>query len=60
MQTSIGVSKKYYSNTDNFPIHGSGKGTGSAGTEWVFISIPMIKVIEQTRALAALQQKHKT
>ena len=48
VQTSLGVSKHYYTNTDESPIHGSGQGTGSAGTEWALISIPIIKVLEQT------------
>ena len=45
VHTSLGACKKCYSNEDS-PIYGSGQGTGSAGMEWAFISIPLIKVIE--------------
>lgn len=47
VQLSLGVSKEHYSNKDS-SIHGAGQETGSAGTEWAFISILMIKVIKQT------------
>ena len=48
VQTSLGVSKQYYTHSNASPIHGAGQGTGSAGTEWAIISIPIIKVLEKT------------
>ena len=48
VQPPLGVSKQYYTHTDESSIHGSGQGTGSAETEWALISIPIIKVLEQT------------
>ena len=45
--THYGVSKKYYKNTDQNPIYGSGQGSGNAGLEWNFISIVLMKLMEK-------------
>ena len=45
IQTSLGTSKESYSH-QQYPIHGSGQGSGSAGNEFTFISVPIIKTIE--------------
>ena len=47
IQTSLGTSKESYSH-QQYPIHGSGQGSGSAGNEFTFISVPIIKTIEDT------------
>jgi len=54
VQTSLGVSKQYYTHSNASPIHGSGQGTGSAGTEWALISIPIIKVLEKQQQASQL------
>ena len=41
------ISKKSYTSTKELPFHGAGQGAGNAGTEWTFISVPMIKVEEE-------------
>ena len=41
------ISKKSYTSTKELPFHGSGQGARNAGTEWTFISVPMIKVEEE-------------
>ena len=46
IQTSLGTSKESYSHQQH-PIHGSGQGSGSTGNEFTFISVPIIKTIEE-------------
>ena len=46
IQTSLGTSKESYSHKQ-YPIHGSGQGSGSAGNEFTFISVLIIKTIEE-------------
>ena len=46
IQTSLGTSKESYSHKQ-YPIHESGQGGGSAGNEFTFISVPIIKTIEK-------------
>ena len=48
MQTINGTSTKAYIHSNNLPIHSCGQETGSAGTNYVFTSIPMMCVIEKT------------
>ena len=38
IKTALGVSKEYYQDTIDTPLHGSGQGSGSASTLWLFIS----------------------
>ena len=57
VQTSLGVSNQLYSN-NNSPVHGSGQGTCSVGTDWEFISIPMIKVSEETTTGFTTTKQH--
>ena len=45
-QINNSISKKSYSSTANLICHGTGQGAGNAGTNWTFISIPMITVVE--------------
>ena len=44
------ISTTSYSSTKELPFHGAGQGAGNAGTEWNFISVPMIKVAEELTA----------
>ena len=46
IQTSLGTSKASHFH-QRYPIHGSGQGSGSAGNEFTFISVPIIKTIEE-------------
>jgi len=46
IQTSLGTSKESYSHK-RYPIHGSDQGRGSAGNEFTFIGVPIIKTIEE-------------
>ena len=45
------ISKKSYTSTKALSFHGAGEGAGNAGTEWTFISVPMIKVAETNRRM---------
>jgi hypothetical protein len=38
IKTALGVSTEYYQDTSETPLHGSGQGSGSASTLWMFIS----------------------
>ena len=38
IKTALGVSEDYYTDTPTTPLHGSGQGSGSASTLWLFIS----------------------
>ena len=46
IQTSLGTSKESYSHKQ-YSIHGSGQGSESAGNKFTFISVPIIKPIEE-------------
>ena len=48
IQTNHGVSNKTNKSTKDTPIRGQGQDSGHAGTNWVFNSVPMMKVIEKT------------
>ena len=39
--------KKSYTSTKSLPFHGADQGDGNKGTEWIFTSVPMIKVVEE-------------
>ena len=41
------ISKTSYTSTKELPFHGAGQGAGNAGTEWILISVPMIKAAEE-------------
>ena len=47
IQTSLSTFKESHSHKQ-YPIHGSGQGNGSAINEFIFISVPIIKTIEET------------
>ena len=47
IQTSLGVSKKTYTSTKTTSIHGISQESGHVGINWVFTSVPIIKVIEK-------------
>ena len=38
LKTSLGLSESYYKHCENFPIYGSGQGSGNSPVLWVFIS----------------------
>ena len=41
------ISSIEYTNTEDLPIHGIGQGAGNGGTKWNFISVPMMKIVEE-------------
>ena len=41
------ISKTLYTSSKELSFHGSGHGAGNAGTEWTFISVPMINFVEE-------------
>ena len=45
-QINNSISKTSYSSTATLICHGAGQGAGNGGTNWTFISIPMIAVVE--------------
>ena len=45
-QINNNISKTSYSSTAELICHGAGQGVGNGGTDWTFISIPMITVVE--------------
>ena len=45
-QINNSISKISYSSTANLIYHGAGQRAGNGGTNWEFISIPMIAVVE--------------
>ena len=44
--TTQGPSKQYYKHSNTSPVCGSGQGSGNAGTEWNFVSIPILSIVE--------------
>ena len=47
VQTVLGTSNQYYKHSDSVPIHGNGQGAGSSGTVWVYISIPIMRTLDE-------------
>ena len=45
-KTALGIASCHYQNTPQAPAHGSGQGSGSSCTKWVFISVPMMFTLE--------------
>ena len=60
-QMNITISKKSYSSTKTLTYYGVGQGTGNGGTKWTFISIPMMKVVENVSqgCIIKLPRSHK-
>lgn len=44
LKTASGISDQYYSPCDNFPIHGTGQGSGNSPSIWLFISSTLFDV----------------
>ena len=45
--TKDGISKEPYYHHTTSPVYGSGQGSGNAGSEWNFISVPLMQTLEQ-------------
>ena len=45
-QINNNIFKTSYSSTAELICHGAGQGAGNGGTNWTFISIPMIAAVE--------------
>ena len=41
------ISSIEYTHTEGLPIHGIEQGAGNRGTKWNFISVPMMKIVEE-------------
>ena len=46
-QINNNPSKITYISTKKLIMHGIGQGTGNGGTYWLFMSVPMIKIVDQ-------------
>ena len=46
IQTALGMSNKYYTNTLEIPLHGMGQRLNLPGTNLLFRSVPMTRVIK--------------
>jgi hypothetical protein len=44
IKTALGISEASYTNTDTTPLHGSGQGSGSASSLWLFISSTIMTI----------------
>ena len=47
IKTALGTSTKSYQSTEESKIYGQGQGSGSSGTSWAFISVPMTTTLEK-------------
>ena len=45
--TKDGISKEPYYHHPTSPVYGSGQGSGNAGSEWNFISVPLMQTLEK-------------
>ena len=45
--TALGISEENYSTSTSLLIHGSGQGGGSSCINWLFNSVPMMKLISK-------------
>ena len=41
------ISSVEFTNTKEIPKHGIGQGAGNGGIKWNFISVPMMKIVEE-------------
>jgi len=48
LRTSLGYSKNFYSHTIEFPIHGSGQGSGNSPSIWLLISSTLCDIHQQS------------
>ena len=42
VQRALGTSTNHYKHSELDPIHGNDQGAGSSGTNWVYISVPIM------------------
>ena len=45
VQKTLGISTHHYKNSESDPINGNGQGAGSSGTNWVYISVPIMSIL---------------
>jgi hypothetical protein len=50
IKTALGVSREYYQDSPATPFHGSGQGSGSASTLWLFISSIVMTIYQDLAA----------
>ena len=46
-QIKNNTSQITYKSTKQLPMHGQGQGAGNGGTHWMFISVPMIEIVDK-------------
>ena len=47
IKTALGILKESYTDTNITPLHGSGQGSGSASSLWLFISSTIMSIYQQ-------------
>jgi hypothetical protein len=50
IKTALGVSREYYQDSPTTPLHGSGQGSGSASTLWLFIGSIVMTIYQDLAA----------
>jgi hypothetical protein len=50
IKTALGISREYYQDSPITPLHGSGQGSGSASTLWLFISLIVMTIYQDLAA----------
>ena len=47
VQTALGTSTNHYKHSDSYSIHGNGQGAKFLGTNWVYISVPIMSTLDK-------------
>ena len=47
VQTALGSSQNHYKNSLSSSLHGNDQDSGSSGTNWVYISVPIMSTLEK-------------
>ena len=47
VQTALGTSTNHYKHSESDPVHGNGQGVGSSGSNWVYISVPIMSTLDK-------------
>ena len=48
IKTALGTAKTAYFSNNKCKLYGSGQGSGSSGTHWLFVSIYLMKTLEKS------------
>ena len=47
VQTALGTSTNYDKHSESDPVHDNGQGVGSSGSNWVYISVPIMRTLDK-------------